>query len=70
MATLPVHRGTANYLRKVAISEEWAGWETLFQDPRDGRFWERTFPQGEMQGAGPPRLDVISSSEAHKKYKF
>lgn len=29
------------------------GWETLFRNPVDGRFWERYYPLGEMHGGGP-----------------
>jgi hypothetical protein len=58
----------ANHLCKVAVSERWGEWETLYQDPDDGRYWERTFPQSEMHGGGPPRLSVISAEAAAAKY--
>jgi len=61
---------TQNHLRKVAASKQVGDWETLFQDPDDGRFWERTFPQSEMQGGGPPRLRVLTPEEAHAKYQL
>jgi hypothetical protein len=35
---------TSSYLEKIASSN----WETLFRDPDDGRYWEHTYPQGEM----------------------
>jgi Immunity protein 27 len=57
-----------NVLQKVAESPKWGSWETLYRDPRDGRFWERTFPKGEMHGGGPPRLAVISRAAAEAKY--
>jgi hypothetical protein len=41
---------TSRHLHKIGVSPQWGAWETLFQDPDDGRFWERTYPQGEMQG--------------------
>jgi hypothetical protein len=59
---------TAHHLRKVAISKQWGGWETLFQDPDDGRYWEQTYPEGEMHGGGPPALKCFSSDEAKSKY--
>jgi immunity protein 27 of polymorphic toxin system len=37
-------------------------------DRRDGRLWECTYPQGEMHGAGPPQLSVISPEMAAAKY--
>ena len=55
-------------LRQVASSTVFGDWETLFQDPADGRYWERTYPQGEMQGGGPPQLQVLSEVEARSKY--
>lgn len=57
-------------LKKIASSPQWGDWETLFQDPSDGRYWERTYPQGELQGGGPPQLRVISPEEAKAKYKI
>ena len=57
-------------LEKIAESKEWGAWETLFRDPGDGRLWERTFPQGEMHGGGPPRLKVISEEQARERYDF
>ena len=55
---------TSNYLRKQAGG----GWETLFRDPSDGRYWERTYPKGEMHGGGPPTLSVLNDEEARKKF--
>jgi hypothetical protein len=61
-----VHRLTRDYLVKVGI--DWSGWETLYEDPRDGRFWERIYLQSEMHGGGPPSLRYISDDEAKSKY--
>jgi immunity protein 27 of polymorphic toxin system len=58
----------ARVLRKRAASPD--GWTVLYQDPGDGRFWELTYPQGEMQGGGPPELRVIAPQEVAKKYSF
>jgi|SRR6266446_5058120 len=44
------------------------GWDVLFKDPNDGRFWELTYPQSEMHGGGPPRLTHVSAHEVAKKY--
>lgn len=51
------------------IANDSSGWGTLYRDPRDGRLWELTYPQGEMQGGGPRRLHVLSRDEAAAKYK-
>jgi hypothetical protein len=58
------------FLQKLADSRAYGAWETLFRDPNDGRLWERTYPRGELQGGGPPRLAVIGEVEARKKYDF
>jgi hypothetical protein len=50
------------------IANDWSGWNTLYRDPRDGRLWELTYPQGEMHGGGPRRLHVLSRDEAAAKY--
>jgi hypothetical protein len=65
-----IHWLIAHHLRKVAVSKQSGGWDTLYQDPDDGRFWERTYPQGAMQGGGPPRLGVVNPSEASTKYEL
>ena len=61
---------TAEILEKVADSPRWGAWETLFRDPADGRLWERSYPQGEMEGGGPPRIATIPADEARTKYRL
>jgi hypothetical protein len=61
---------TNRVLQKIATSRAYGAWETLFRDPADGRLWERTYPQGELQGGGPPKLAEISETDAHAKYDF
>jgi hypothetical protein len=57
---------TDGYL--VELGTDWTGWETLFRDPGDGRYWERTFPQSGMHGGGPRALFNLSEVEARVKY--
>ncbi|HEU4720134.1 MAG TPA: Imm27 family immunity protein [Gemmatimonadaceae bacterium] len=45
-----------------------AGWEQLYQDPRDGRFWELSFPQGSLHGGGPRSLTCVGAEVALEKY--
>jgi hypothetical protein len=59
---------TSHVLEQVAVSKLYGAWETLFRDTFDGRLWEKTYPQGDLQGGGPPRLAVISTEEAIRKY--
>jgi len=55
-------------LEQIAVNPESGGWEILFRDKRDGRYWERTYPHGESHGGGPPRLSVLAFEDARKKY--
>src|SRR5260221_14466140 len=59
---------TAQHLRHIATSKQWGAWETLFQDPDDRRYWERTYPQSELHGGGPPTVRYLSKDEVRQKY--
>jgi len=59
---------TQSWLEQVAYSRDGGGWETLYRDPSDGRLWERTYPQREMHGGGPPRLTFLMPEHAAEKY--
>ncbi len=59
---------TSQALEWLAFSKDYGAWETLYRDPADGRLWERTYPQGDLQGGGPPRLSTISPEDAAAKY--
>jgi hypothetical protein len=54
------------YLTRVRADK--SGWNTLFRDPSDGRFWELTYSNSEMHGGGPPRLSAIDKSLVAEKY--
>ena len=64
-AALRIDDLTASYLEFVAAIDTW---QMLYRDPKDGRLWEQTYPQGEMHGGGPPRLAVVSLEEARQRY--
>jgi hypothetical protein len=53
-------------LEHVASAAE--GWDQLFRDPADGRFWELTFPHGSLYGGGPRQLTVIDPARVAAKY--
>lgn len=55
-------------LKKVANSPSAGAWETPYQDPADGRYWERVYPQSEMHGGGPPRMNSLAVVEAQRKF--
>ncbi|MET2830342.1 Imm27 family immunity protein [Mesorhizobium shangrilense] len=54
----------AHHLQKVTDSPQSGAWETLYLDPHDGRYWERTYPHGELHGGGPPQLKRLTPDEA------
>ena len=57
-------------LKKIAVNPDAGGWEVLFRDPHDGRYWELTYPQSEMHGGGPKRLTSLSPTAACAKYRL
>jgi hypothetical protein len=54
-------------LTKLAVSED--GWEALYVDKRDGRFWELSYPHRDWHGGGPPSLRNVTKEYAEKKYR-
>ena len=53
----------------IEIGHDFSGWETLYRDPNDGRFWELTYPQNELQAGGPPQLLCLPENIAKTKYE-
>ena len=53
----------------VEICRDESGWEALYRDPNDNRFWELTYPQSGLQGGGPPQLRYLTAAQANTKYK-
>lgn len=50
-----------HYFKKIGTFN--SGWNTIFQDPGDGRYWELSYPQGYMQGGGPALLQCVSTEK-------
>jgi len=50
------------------VTADASGWEILYRDPTDGRYWELSYPQGHLQGGGPPALNHIPEDQACAKY--
>lgn len=50
--------------------EKIGGWEKLYRDPGDGRYWLLTYPFGELQGGGPPSLICKALNEAEIRSNF
>ena len=61
-----IHTLTKCYLEKLGSDQ--TGWETLYRDPGDGRLWERSYPQSEMHGGGPPTLRIVDREQIATKY--
>lgn len=59
---------TRHYLTKLGYSEESGGWQTLFIDPNDKRFWMRTYPHGDWHGGGPAALVRLAREDAKAKF--
>jgi hypothetical protein len=58
----------SSQLTKLAASEE--GWEVLYLDKRDGRFWELSYPHSGWHGGGPPSLTNVTKDQAERKYRL
>ncbi len=58
----------ADVLTKVAESDD--GWDTLYIDTYDSRYWELTYPDSHLHGGGAPLLKNISNEDVEKKYNL
>jgi len=61
-----IQRLTESYLKRIGATPD--GWDVLYKDPSDGRFWELIYPQSELHGGGPPLLRWLSDQQARDKY--
>ena len=52
----------------VRLGESDDGWQTLYLDPSDGRYWELSYPRSEMHGGGPARLAALTLDEAKQRF--
>ena len=57
-------------LTAVGIDKDSGGWETLYRDPADRRYWLLCYPEGERQGGGPPTLRNISLTAEELEKRF
>ncbi|WP_062061796.1 Imm27 family immunity protein [Aquimarina longa] len=57
-----------NSLVKVATSE--SGWDVLYQDPKDKRYWELVYQESELQGGGAPSLINLDKDSVIAKYSI
>lgn len=59
---------TKHILKEVATSDD--GWDTLYVDAGDFRYWELTYPNSESHGGGAPSLKCLSRQEVAGKYNI
>lgn len=58
----------SNFLNKITTDE--SGWDTLYQNPEDGKLWVLFYPDNHLHDGGPPSLKLISNSEAQSRFSF
>lgn len=46
------------------------GWDKLYIDRGDGRYWELIFPNSDAHGGGPPTLRNLSIFQVREKYEL
>lgn len=54
----------------IEVGEDESGWNKLYQDPEDNRYWELTYLESQTHGGGAPQLENIAPQEAAKKYNM
>ena len=54
--------------RLTPTARSFDGWDAVFFDSRDGRFWELTFPHGSLFAGGPRQLTLVSPDVVAEKY--
>lgn len=59
---------TQNKLKKVASSDD--GWDQLYIDEQDSRYWELSHPESDSHGGGAPLLKNLSQDEVKNKYQL
>ena len=58
----------SNSLKEIATDE--TGWIKLYQDSKDNRYWELTYPESGQHGGGAPQLECLSDKMAQNKYQL
>ena len=55
-----------NYLE--FICKDASGWDVLYRDPIDGRYWERIYLQSELHGGGPASLRIVNGQRLKETF--
>ena len=65
-AAVRIKRLIAEHL--ILVARDASGWDVLYRDPDDGRYWELTYPKSGMHGGGPPMLVCLDTERSRAKY--
>ena len=57
---------TKNILIKVAADE--SGWNVLYKDPEDNRYWQLRYDNSDSHGGGPPTLEFVQEEDIRLYY--
>ena len=52
------------------VGHDASGWDTLYRNIESGTLWVLSYPEGEVQGGGPPQLALVAPKEARLRFKF
>ncbi len=63
-----IEKLTSEYL--IEVGEDDSGWNKLYRDPEDNRYWELTYPESEAHGGGAPQLEFLSDRQVKSKYRL
>ena len=61
-----IQRELKDHLAQLGTDE--TGWNLLYRDRRDGRYWEMTYPQSSLHGGGPPALRLLAMDEVKSRF--
>ena len=48
------------------VCSDASGWETVYRNFDQSQYWLLSYPQSELQGGGPPKLESIGTNEVKK----
>jgi hypothetical protein len=54
----------------LEVGRDASGWDVLYVDSRDGRYWELTYPESQLHGGGPPLLRHLAAVDARRRYNL
>ena len=52
----------------IKVATDATGWQVLYRDPGDGRYWELQYQDSDEFGGGAPTLKCLNIDSARQKY--